>query len=241
MEKILEIKGLKKQGILNGIDFTIQQGDMAAIMGPSGSGKSTFLYQISGMDRADGGEIWYRDMELGQMTERERAAFRLRESGFVFQQMNMLKGLTIKENILLPAYHLYKGKKERKEANERAEGLMKKLGIETLSERRITEVSGGQLQRACICRSMINHPGILFADEPTGALNQGAAKEVMDAFCRLNEEGTTILLVTHDSRVAGRCGRICYLLDGQIRGEYTVKKGRRKEEQVKDWLSEMGW
>ena len=153
----------------------------------------------------------------------------------------MLKGLTIKENILLPAYHLYKGKKERKEANERAEGLMKKLGIETLSERRITEVSGGQLQRACICRSMINHPGILFADEPTGALNQGAAKEVMDAFCRLNEEGTTILLVTHDSRVAGRCGRICYLLDGQIRGEYTVKKGRRKEEQVKDWLSEMGW
>lgn len=118
---------------------------------------------------------------------------------------------------------------------------MKKLGIETLSERRITEVSGGQLQRACICRSMINHPGILFADEPTGALNQGAAKEVMDAFCRLNEEGTTILLVTHDSRVAGRCGRSCYLLDGQIRGEYTVKKGRRKEEQVKDWLSGMGW
>lgn len=118
---------------------------------------------------------------------------------------------------------------------------MKKLGIETLSERRITEVSGGQLQRACICRSMINHPGILFADEPTGALNQGAAKEVMDAFCRLNEEGTTILLVTHDSRVAGRCGRSCYLLDGQTRGEYTVKKGRRKEEQVKDWLSEMGW
>ena len=187
MEKKLETKGLKKQGILNGIDFTIQQGDMAAIMGPSGSGKSTFLYQISGMDRADGGEIWYRDMELGHMKERERAAFRLKESGFVFQQMNMLKGLTIKENILLPAYHLYKGKKERKEANERAESLMKKLGIETLSERRISEVSGGQLQRACIC------------------------------------------------------GRICYLLDGQIRGEYTVKKGRRKEEQVKDWLSEMGW
>ena len=190
MEKILEIKGLKKQGILNGIDFTIQQGDMAAIMGPSGSGKSTFLYQISGMDQADGGEIWYRDMELGHMTERERAAFRLRESGFVFQQMNMLKGLTIKENILLPAYHLYKGKKERKEANERAESLMKKLGIETLSERRISEVSGGQLQRACIC------------------------------------------------------GRICYLLDGQIRGEYSVKEEReagKREEQVKDWLSEMGW
>lgn len=190
MEKKLETKGLKKQGILNGIDFTIQQGDMAAIMGPSGSGKSTFLYQISGMDRADGGEIWYRDMELGHMKERERAAFRLKESGFVFQQMNMLKGLTIKENILLPAYHLYKGKKERKEANERAESLMKKLGIETLSERRITEVSGGQLQRACIC------------------------------------------------------GRICYLLDGQIRGEYSVKEEReagKREEQVKDWLSEMGW
>lgn len=120
MEKILEIKGLKKQGILNGIDFTMQQGDMAAIMGPSGSGKSTFLYQISGMDWADRGEIWYRDMELGQMTERERAAFRLRESGFVFQQMNMLKGLTIKENILLPAYYLYKGKrKERKQTKGR--------------------------------------------------------------------------------------------------------------------------
>lgn len=118
--------------------------------------------------------------------------------------------------------------------------LMRKMGIEELAERKITEVSGGQVQRACICRSMINRPKILFADEPTGALNQGAAQEVMGEFIRLNRESTTILMVTHDGRIAAECGRILYLLDGSIKGELSLAgmpKGRDREERVSRWLA----
>ena len=121
---------------------------------------------------------------------------------------------------------------------------MRKMGIEKLSERKITEVSGGQLQRACICRSMINQPKILFADEPTGALNQSATQEVMKEFTRLNQEGATILMVTHDSKVAARCGRILYLLDGCIKGEVSpdgVVGEKEREEAVSRWLAKMGW
>lgn len=122
--------------------------------------------------------------------------------------------------------------------------LMGKMGIEALAERRITEVSGGQLQRACICRSMMNQPKILFADEPTGALNQSAAQEVMAEFTRLNQEGTTILMVTHDSKVAARFGRVLYLLDGCIKGEFSpagVVGEKEREAAVSQWLAGMGW
>ena len=122
--------------------------------------------------------------------------------------------------------------------------LLGKMGIEELAERKITEVSGGQLQRACICRSMMNQPKILFADEPTGALNQSAAQGVMKEFTRLNKENTTIFMVTHDSKVAARCGRILYLLDGSIKGELSLEKileEKDREERVKQWLAEMGW
>ena len=128
----------------------------------------------------------------------------------------MLKNLNLLDNILLPACRLNKGKVSGKELESRARMLMGKIGIEELSERKITEVSGGQLQRACICRSMMNQPKILFADEPTGTLNQSAAQEVMEEFTRLNQEVTTILMVTHDSKVAARCGRILFLLDGCV-------------------------
>ena len=148
------------------------------------------------------------------------------------------------DNILLPACHLNKGKVSKKELEYRARMLMRKVGIEKLSERKIAEVSGGQLQRACICRSMINQPKILFADEPTGALNQSAAQEVMKEFTRLNQEGATILMVTHDSKVAARCGRILYLLDGCIKGEFSphgVVGEKEREEAVSRWLVKMGW
>lgn len=147
-------------------------------------------------------------------------------------------------HILLPASHLNKGKTPRKELERRARMLMGKMGIEALAERRITEVSGGQLQRACICRSMMNQPKILFADEPTGALNQSAAQEVMAEFTRLNQEGTTILMVTHDSKVAARCGRVLYLLDGCIKGEFSpagVVGEKEREAAVSQWLAGMGW
>ena len=121
---------------------------------------------------------------------------------------------------------------------------MRKLGIIEIPDNDVNEVSGGQLQRACICRSLMNQPKILYADEPTGALNQSASQEVMGEFCRLNREGMTILMVTHDSKVAARCGRILYLLDGRIQGELVLAEmlyGKEREDRVGTWLAGMGW
>ena len=244
MAELLTVKKLCKNGILKEISFGVKAGEMVAIMGPSGSGKSTLLYQVSGMDRADSGEVWMDGTEICALSEDDRARLRLSQMGFVFQQMNMLKNLNLLDNILLPACRLNKGKVSGKELEVCARTLMRKMGIEELAERRITEVSGGQLQRACICRSMMNQPKILFADEPTGALNQSAAQEVMAEFTRLNREGTTILMVTHDSKVAAKCGRILYLLDGCIKGEFSpadVVGEKEREADVNRWLAEMGW
>ena len=244
MAELLTVKKLSKNGILKEISFGVRAGEMVAIMGPSGSGKSTLLYQVSGMDRADSGEVWMDGREICGLSEDDRAKLRLSQMGFVLQQMNMLKNLNLLDNILLPACHLNRGKTSRKELEHRARMLMGKMGIEELAERRITEVSGGQLQRACICRSMMNQPKILFADEPTGALNQSAAQEVMAEFTRLNREGATILMVTHDSKVAARCGRILYLLDGCIKGEFSpagVVGEKERETAVSRWLAGMGW
>lgn len=244
MSELLVVKNLCKDDILKDINFVIHDGEMVAVMGPSGSGKSTLLYQVSGMDCSDSGEVWMEGIEICALSEDERARLRLLQMGFVFQQMNMLKNLNLIDNIMLPACRLKKGRDSGKEVMHRARILMQKMGIEKLAQRKITEVSGGQLQRACICRSMINQPKILFADEPTGALNQSAAQEVMEEFTRLNRENTTILMVTHDSRVAAKCGRILYLLDGRIKGELSLAgmaEGKEKEEKVSQWLAGMGW
>ena len=244
MTELLTVNNLCKSGILKDISFSVKAGEMVAIMGPSGSGKSTLLYQVSGMDRADSGQVWMDGTEVCALSEDDRARLRLSQMGFVFQQMNMLKNLNLLVNILLPACRLNREKTSRRELESRARLLMEKMGIEELAQRRITQVSGGQLQRACICRSMMNQPKILFADEPTGALNQSAAQEVMAEFTRLNQEGTTILMVTHDSKVAARCGRILYLLDGSIKGEFSpagIVGEKEREAAVSRWLSEMGW
>ena len=244
MAELLTVKNLCKNGILKDIRFGVKPGEMVAIMGPSGSGKSTLLYQVSGMDRADSGEVWMDGTEVCALSEDDRARLRLSRMGFVFQQMNMLKNLNLLDNILLPACRLNRRKVPRKELEGRARMLMGKMGIEALAQRRITEVSGGQLQRACICRSLMNQPKILFADEPTGALNQSAAQEVMAEFTRLNQEGATILMVTHDSKIAARCSRILYLLDGSIKGEFSpsgVAGEKEREAAVSRWLAGMGW
>ena len=217
MEKILRVEKLCKNEILHDISFSINKGEMVAIMGPSGSGKSTLLYNLSGMDQPTGGKVWLKDQEITELSENDKAKLRLHQIGFVFQQMNMMENLDILDNILLPAIQANKGRKNRRKEKKRlineAVSLMQKLSISGLEKRRITEVSGGQLQRACICRSMINQPEIIFADEPTGALNKSATEEVMNALVDLNREGTTLLMVTHDSRMASCCGRILYMLD----------------------------
>ena len=248
MEDLLRVEALCREPILDRVSFTMNSGEMVAIMGPSGSGKSTLLYQVAGMDQPTSGRVYLAGQEITGISEVKRAEIRLHRMGFVFQQMNMMGKLNILDNILLPAAEANRvlHNRSKLELRKEAESLMQKLSVLELKERSITEVSGGQLQRACICRSMINRPEILLADEPTGALNKSAAAEVMDTFVKLNQEGTTILLVTHDSKVAGRCGRILYLLDGRICGELLLQRPgagtqKRREETVNQWLEMMGW
>ena len=248
MKKLLRVENLSKEQILHQISFDMEPGEMLAVMGPSGSGKSTLLYNVAGMDQPTAGQVWLGDVEITRLSEDEKARLRLHRMGFVFQQMNMMTNLNLLDNILLPAAQANRGKgrKSKEELRLRARTLTEKLGITGLEQRRITQVSGGQLQRACICRSMMNEPKILFADEPTGALNKSAAGEVMEELVKLNREGTTILMVTHDSRIASRCDRIIYLLDGQISAELKLGKSvagteKQREEKVARWLMEMGW
>lgn len=248
MKKLLRAENLTKENILHQVTFDMAQGEMLAIMGPSGSGKSTLLYNVAGMDQPTAGQVWLGDVEMTKLSEDEKARLRLHRMGFVFQQMNMMANLNLLDNILLPAAQANRGKgrKSKEELRLRAQTLMEKLGITGLEQRRVTQVSGGQLQRACICRSMMNEPEILFADEPTGALNKSAAGEVMAELVKLNRDGTTILMVTHDSRIASSCDRIIYLLDGRLSAELTLGKSitgaeKRREETVARWLMEMGW
>lgn len=255
MENILEVKNLCKtyitdrhqNHVLKNINLTIREGEMTAVMGPSGSGKSTLLYTVSGMDRATAGEVRFCGKDTAGMTQKELAELRLNEMGFVFQQMYMLKNLTILDNIILPACQSKKGGGGRKEAVRLGKDLMRRLGIIETADHDISEVSGGQLQRACICRSMVNSPKMIFADEPTGALNRASSEEVMQELVRINADGTAVLLVTHDVKVAAKCSRVLYIVDGNIQGEYqftnhmSVSKLRERERMLNSWLMEMGW
>ena len=235
----------RQNNVLKNVSFKVEKGEMVAIMGPSGSGKSTLLYSVSGMDKATSGEVMFDGKDITKLNGNQLAELRLNRMGFIFQQMFMMKNLTILDNILLPAVESKKDISPRKEKVAKAEALMRKLGIIEVADNDINEVSGGQLQRACIARSMMNNPDILFADEPTGALNRQSSIEVMDELCKLNKEGTTVMMVTHDSKVAARCSRVLYIIDGQIAGEFNANKDitdqKEKERALKNWLMDMGW
>lgn len=254
MVNILEVRDLcktfvvdkRQNNVLKNVNFQMEKGDMVAVMGPSGSGKSTLLYSVSGMDVPTSGTVFFDGKEITRLTDNELAQIRLEEMGFIFQQMYMMKNLTIMDNILLPAIESKKSEESRKEKVERAEELMRKLSIIDVADNDINEVSGGQLQRACICRSMINRPKLLFADEPTGALNRSASKEVMEELVKLNKDGTTIMMVTHDAKVAARCKRVLYIVDGSIKGEYAAptEEGMSesdRERRLNNWLMDLGW
>ncbi len=252
---ILEVKDLcktyivnkRQNNVLKNVNFSISEGEMVAVMGPSGSGKSTLLYTASGMDSLTSGTVLFSGKDISKMNSKELAELRLDEMGFIFQQMYMLKNLTVLDNIILPILQSKKNNKSRKEVVEQAHQLMRKLDIIEIADNDINEVSGGQLQRACICRSMINNPKIIFADEPTGALNRTSSDEVMKELTKLNNDGTTIMLVTHDIKVAAKCTRILYIVDGNIKGEYNLNRYendsqlRERERALNNWLLELGW
>lgn len=254
MAALIEVKDLcktyvinkRQNNVLKNVNFSVEDGEMVAIMGPSGSGKSTLLYTVSGMDKVSGGSVMFDGRDITKLSENELSELRLDEMGFIFQQMYMMKNLTILDNIVLPTMESKKMKESKKEKAWRGEALMRKLGIIEVADNDINEVSGGQLQRACICRSMINKPKVLFADEPTGALNRTASNEVMNELVKLNSEGTTIMMVTHDAKVAAKCTRVLYILDGNIKGEYETPDDEKLQEKDKErllnnWLMDLGW
>jgi putative ABC transport system ATP-binding protein len=250
---ILEVKDLcktyivnkRQNNVLKNINFAIGEGEMVAVMGPSGSGKSTLLYVVSGMDHLTAGEVSFCGKNIAQMGERELADLRLDEMGFIFQRMYMLKNLTILDNIILPATQSKKLREPRRETARRGQDFMRRLGIIDIAGNDINEVSGGQLQRACICRGMINGPKMIFADEPTGALNRASSDEVMEELVKLNSGGSTIMLVTHDVKVAAKCKRVMYIVDGNIKGEFDLSdcstQMRERERALNNWLLELGW
>ena len=230
----------RQNNVLRNVNLTLEEKEMIAVMGPSGSGKTTLLYTISGMDSATAGSVKFFERELTDMSRNEISDLRLEEMGFVFQQMYMLKNLSVYDNIILPAYQSVKGrtKQGRKEINAYAAKLMQKLGISEIADNDVNEVSGGQLQRACICRSLINHPRIL---------NKQSSHEVMEELNRIHKEGTSILLVTHDMKVASRCDRVLYIEDGNIRDEMQLGAWedctdiRKRERRLNEWLITLGW
>ena len=213
----LRARGLTKSydaPVLKDLDLDIEDGQFVAIMGPSGSGKSTLLHCLSGMDRPSGGSVLLGDTDIAALSERELAALRLSRFGFVFQQAHLLATLCLLDNIVLPGF--LAGLRPRREVEARGRGLMERMGISELAGSDITEVSGGQLQRAGICRALINEPGIVFADEPTGALNSATAAQILDLLGEVHASGTTLVVVTHDAQVAARADRVLLLVDGGV-------------------------
>ena len=252
MNKVLQVKDLCKtyiikknsNNVLRNINFELGEGEFVTVMGPSGSGKSTLLYTVSGMDEMTSGKVNFNGRDISSLNKKEMSKLRLTEMGFIFQQMYMMKKLCVFDNIVLPAYQ---SGMSRSEANKRAESLMRRLDIIETAEHEVNEVSGGQLQRACLCRALINEPKVIFADEPTGALNSKAAADVMRELVAANRDGTSIMMVTHSIKVAAMSDKVLYLMDGDIQGEIELGKLTDETElsgrdrRLGSWLMERGW
>jgi len=250
--KILEGKNITKtfsntgstNKVLDNISIDIYDGDFTIIMGTSGAGKSTLLYALSGMDNISNGQILYKNKDISKLNEKQMADWRTKEFGFIFQQTYLVSNLSLFENITVAGY-LSKEKKQ-KEIEERAIELLKQMNVEKAKDRMPSQVSGGEGQRTAVARAMINNPGLIFADEPTGALNKSNTEEVLNLLTNINEAGQSILMVTHDIKAAIRGNRLLYLEDGKIIGEKNLPKFdesnlKQREEEVSKWLEEMSW
>ncbi len=249
---ILTAKGLCKsfaQGgeqvhVLTQVELELFEGDFTVIMGASGSGKSTLLYSLSGMDRATAGEVIFKNRDITKLKEKELSMLRCKDFGFIFQQMHLVSNLSLFENVVVPGYL----DKERtaQQVRDYADELLDKMGIKQVKEHLPSQVSGGEQQRCAIARAVINSPALLFADEPTGALNRKNTTEVLNLLSGLNSAGQSILMVTHDLRAALRANRILYLEDGSIIASldlppYSAEEEKSRETQVNAWLSSLHW
>ena len=232
-----------QQHVLKNLDLAIYEGDFTVIMGPSGAGKSTLLYALSGMDKPTLGTIHFGEREISTLSNDKLAVFRRDNCGFVFQQIYLLDNMSILDNIMACGLLV---SKNRKAVAERAKLLLKRLNLDAANWKKFpAQVSGGEAQRAGIARALINDPKIIFADEPTGALNSANGKAVLDALTEVNEQGQNIVMVTHDLHSARRGSRILYLQDGVIRGECLLGKyasnDKARFEKLSGFLAEMGW
>lgn len=230
--------------ILQHIDLDIYEGDFTVIMGASGSGKSTLLYALSGMDRATSGQVIYKDKDIVTMKEKELSKLRHTDFGFIFQQMHLVSNLTLFENVAVSGYL----NKDRSAADvkERANKLLEQMSVSHIRTHLPSQVSGGEQQRCAVARAVINSPEVLFADEPTGALNRKNTTDVLDLLTELNKDGQCVLMVTHDMRAALRANRIVYIADGKIIGELTLppyshSDEKSRETQVNAWLTSLEW
>jgi putative ABC transport system ATP-binding protein len=211
-------------GALNGVSLTVEEGEFTAVMGPSGSGKSTLLNLVAGLDKPTTGTVTVAGSELGQMGETALARFRRDHIGFVFQFFHLLPNLTVLENVLIPAQL-----RRRESAEEPARKLLAQLGVEDLADRYPARLSGGQQQRVSIARALINKPTLLLADEPTGALDTRSGDEVMELLRQLHRDGKTILLVTHDAKLATRyAARVISVMDGRIVDDARLESTERE-------------
>jgi putative ABC transport system ATP-binding protein len=232
-------EGDERRNVLDDVSVEIQEGEFVSVMGPSGSGKSTLLFALSGMDGVDSGTVAFDGKDLSALGSKELAEIRRTRMGFVFQQATLLKNLNILDNIILPSVR--DNRKNAAKITEQARALMKRVGIAELEKRDITQVSGGQLQRAGICRALMSSPKVIFGDEPTGALNSSSAQEIMNILSGINAEGTTVMLVTHDAHVAAQTERIMFMRDGRIVSELRLPKfsGANLDERIETVSAKM--
>ena len=245
-ETVLSGKNITKafgdNTVLHGINLEIYTGDFTVIMGSSGSGKSTLLYALSGMDHISAGQLLYQNQDIANASEKELTRLRAEDFGFVFQRTHLISNLTLYENIQMAGLISNLSDKETK---MRTDDLIKRMKLEGAKDRLPSQVSGGEAQRAAVARAAINRPAILFADEPTGALNKANSEEVLNLLSSLNAEGQSVLLVTHDREAALRGNRILYLDDGVIIDELNLPiykgKDKMREGKLSAWLEGLGW
>lgn len=250
-EILISARNLKKdfntggitQTIFENLDLDIYKGDFTVIMGSSGAGKSTLMYSLSGMDRPTAGTIMFSEKEITKCNDDQLAVFRRKNCGFVFQQIYLLEKMSLMDNVLTAGNLCGKDKKA---VIQKAKELFELVNIPEMTQKKFsTQVSGGEAQRAGIVRAVINDPKVVFADEPTGALNSNNSEAVLNVFSKLHKEGQSIIMVTHDKKTALRGNRVLYIKDGQIYGDCNLGSYRQEDEErgkrLDSFLAEMGW
>jgi len=236
------ITGKMSNNVLKNIDLEIYRGDFTVIMGSSGSGKSTLLYSLSSMDRPTSGSVKLMGKEISKMSESEISDVRKKDVSFIFQGINLLPDLNAFENIAYAGY----GTDTKENINKRASGLLEKFGLSKDKDKYPSELSGGQQQRIAIARAIVTGSNIIFGDEPTGALNKSSGQDVLNILTKLNEEGQSLIMVTHDLKACTRGNRILYLADGRIDGElnlgkYNPEEQKEREQVIYDFLKDHNW